>query len=155
MTSLPVLNERPDICGPCGGQCCKQAPGISWPEELGSSPDEIYRGLVDRLRSGRWTIDVYESLGADWLHLRPAERGHENQPRHNGWGACCTFLTAGGCELRHDDRPMQCRLYIPRITTDGRACHYAEPEHAGVSSHASKWASHQDEIGLALMEVDR
>lgn len=116
---LPVYVE-PEICGPCGGACCKTYPGIARPDDVGA-PDRasMIPRIVSLLRSGKWAIDWWAGDGVRFL--RPAMVGHEGQHRHGGWRGQCALLTPTGCSLEHDDRPFGCRLLEPN-TAHGSAC---------------------------------
>ncbi len=47
------------------------------------------------------------------LYPRPAIQGHERKPHHEAWGGPCTFHTPGGCSLKYEARPVQCRELVP------------------------------------------
>lgn len=53
-----VQNENKAICAPCGGKCCKRAPGLMSPEDAGLPEDkEKFKQMV---RSGLYTFDYWE-----------------------------------------------------------------------------------------------
>lgn len=125
---LPAATVSATICEPCGGKCCKSYPGINAPEDFGApNRDEMRTRIRAALLSGRWAIDWWEGDPRGYDHgddddylsssefIRPAQKGHENEIEHAGWGGACTFLTATGCELAHDDRPRNCRGLIPTL----------------------------------------
>lgn len=55
---LPTVprNETPDVCGPCGGECCKQLPGLYHPAQFGAD----LAGVYELLKSGRAAIDNWD-----------------------------------------------------------------------------------------------
>lgn len=130
--------ERPDICGPCGGKCCQNAPGIASPEEFGAPDEAVMRQEIgDRLCTGRWALDWWEgdprpeperardedgnteSPSPPAYYLRPAVRGHEGALYHPSWGGVCTFHGPTGCEI-FPDRPDGCRGLEPHA--EGTRC---------------------------------
>lgn len=104
---IKTYRRRSEICGPCGGTCCKQHPGFAAPDDFADIDD-----LVACLSSGRWAVDWWEPQSQGLYLVRPAVKGHEGQLFHGTWGGECTFLTPGGCELRRR-RPLQCRTLRP------------------------------------------
>ena len=108
----------PDICGPCGGQCCLKVPGANWPQDFGLP--RIKKQLREALDSGRYAIDWWEGdprhdyhdddeMGCAYF-VRPAVKGMEGVLRDPTWGGPCTFLEEGvGCVLDPKQRPRACR----------------------------------------------
>lgn len=113
-----VNNERPDICGPCGGRCCKALPGASHPGEWTSSQD-----IADALRTGQWSIDWFEGTvetkGENLPFLRPATKDGRGCVVDPSWGGECVFLGEAGCSRSWDERPVTCRLIEAQ---DDRKC---------------------------------
>lgn len=118
--------ERPDVCVPCGGACCKSVPGSASPEDFGAPDREAMRQrLTAAFDSGRWALDWYEGDPVDCpaaydrertraYYVRPARVGHTYELFDPAWpGTACTFLGKGGCELTHDERPLECRALEP------------------------------------------
>ena len=110
-------NERPDICGPCGGVCCKFVPGIALPTDFGNHPLEIWPNVRRSLLTKKWAIDYYESDDDFYpaYYIRPAIKNH-NWPVDAAWGGDgeCVFLTSKGCSFFYKDRPFQCRKLEPK-----------------------------------------
>lgn len=120
--SLRVIESyvQPDVCGPCGGACCKQMPGAAMPEDFGA-PDRrrMEQMLTDRLASGRWAIDWWEGdprPGKNDLDrgyfVRPATAARRGRIFDPSWGGACTFHGPSGCEI-FADRPSGCRGLRP------------------------------------------
>ena len=138
---LPVVGsyERPDLCGPCGGQCCKTAPGAALPEDFGVGTDEFESRIRSALATGRWAIDWWEGDPRDdgdgeldeAYYLRPATVGDEGRKFHGGWGGRCTFLGASGCEI-FDNRPSGCRGLEP-VSTDKCVVRRASKQDAAIA----------------------
>lgn len=71
---LDILNtENRDICGPCGGACCKNMPGSTHPDEWGSTPQEISEAVTKALLSGRWSVDWWEGDPRDRITEGPED----------------------------------------------------------------------------------
>lgn len=126
MDILTLHIERPDMCGPCGGACCKSMPGGSHPSDWGAPNENImFDRLVVALSSGRWAIDWWEGdpRGLECgdpgyvdqgFYVRPATKGDEGRVYHASWGGECTFLKETGCSLLHNERPLECRTLEPK-----------------------------------------
>lgn len=100
-----------------GGECCKNAPGATIPEDFGM-PETIQ--LAAALASGRWAVDWWEGDPRpeceeyDQVYfVRPAVTGFEGKIYHPAWGGPCTFLKLPGCELSAEKRPWACRVLEP------------------------------------------
>jgi Fe-S-cluster containining protein len=124
-TRLPVIqdNQNADLCTPCGGKCCKVIPGIYWPEDFGSSHDEVIANVRAAIATGKTTLDYWEGK-RKLFYPRPAIKGKEGVTIDPSWGGECTHLTAKGCVLTWATRPAQCRSLEPRPRG---ACHSAAP----------------------------
>ena len=107
---IETNNENQKICGECGGQCCRNIPGCCFPEDLG--PD-LEGELRRRLKSGRYSIDWYESSEPQY-YLRPATAEKRGYLRDPSWGGVCNFFHRIRCELEWKDRPKECRLLEPK-----------------------------------------
>jgi len=134
---LPVLPKiAPELCGPCGGKCCKAAPGLTVPEDW-----ESMEALEAALRGGDWGLRtwwgdplsrVLERRGRRHPVPRLVERVLIPRPRvlgeferDFGTEGQCVNLRATGCTLG-DRKPFQCRELVPRAPEE--ACRLA-PEH--------------------------
>lgn len=114
-------NEAPATCSACGGKCCKNSPGITSPEDWGAPDESVMRAnLAAAFQTGLYCIDWWEGhpetgdYSTSGYYVRPAQKGHERQLRHAGWGGECTFLGPRGCERSFLDRPYECRAMVPR-----------------------------------------
>ncbi|MEG7772363.1 hypothetical protein U2088_15615, partial [Listeria monocytogenes] len=67
MKSLPVIadNQNAELCTPCGGKCCKRAPGKYVPSDFGASKDEIIANVRAALAAGTTALDYYEAHDDD------------------------------------------------------------------------------------------
>lgn len=146
---LPVLsNERADVCGPCGGECCKSGPGIFHPNDFADLPRDL-RLAID---SGRICLDWWEGFfdGAPGpvYFVRPAVVGHEGRALHPAWDGACANLTPSGCVLPFAKRPWQCRALVPK--SNGKPCHYpGKPSHEGNKEMGVRaWLPHQGLLGM-------
>jgi hypothetical protein len=162
---LPMI--RPEICAPCGGRCCKTLPGAASPEDFGA-PDKsaMLARLTAAFAAGRWAVDWWEGepsgdvrLRHDVYFPRPIAKDHDAgllvpyYPEDMGstWSPRmfeCTFLGPTGCELAHEDRPLECRALEPRAD---RNC----VEHAGRrQERALEWHAYQHVLKAAIKAHD-
>jgi Fe-S-cluster containining protein len=126
MEIISLHIERPDLCTPCGGKCCKSMPGGTHPSDWGApNTDVMLERLATAFRSGLWAIDWWEGdprgleegdqeYVSQGFYVRPATKGDEGRVFYASWGGECTFLTATGCSFGHDDRPLECRTLEPK-----------------------------------------
>ena len=139
---------EPDICGPCGGKCCKLLPGAALPEDLGlPSIDRLSAAL----RSRQWAVDWWEGDPRDdrdeiaqGYFLRPATKDANRWPLDGSWGGECVFLRNSGCSLEHDARPAGCRSLEP-VMGGGCVLHAASKREAAVA-----WLPYHKEIMAAV-----
>lgn len=155
MSALPVVRDdfvRLEVCAPCGGRCCKHAPGAALPEDVGA-PDEtaMRAALTEKLKSGLWSIDWWEGdprSGRDDVErayfVRPATKRGRGRVFDASWGGQCAFLRADGCSI-FDSRPTGCRGVEP--SASGRC----EPRYASKQDCASAWLPYTD----LLLDVAR
>lgn len=122
MRALPVVDtfERPGVCGPCGGKCCKGMPAAAFPIDFGATSEAMLQSLTEKLSTGRWAIDWWEGNPSDdsagdgieqAYFVRPAVRGN-GQLFDPSWGGPCTFHSSTGCEI-FSERPQGCRGLEP------------------------------------------
>ena len=142
--------ERPDLCGPCGGRCCKTMPGAAFPHDF---PGDLAVEVKRALEVGRWAID--------WWHgdprprgrrdrtyfVRPATVGREGKRLDPSWGGACTFHGPAGCSI-FATRPSGCRGLEPR--PDQRHC---EIRHSSKQDAAIAWVPHQKLLERLAREV--
>ncbi len=150
-------NERPDICGPCGGECCRSRPGFEAPERFLAAPDPA-GALATALASGEWLLARH--VGIPWrggqpppdevrwreiLCPRPATEGERRSGRVFTSGECspCVFLAPEGCRLPFADRPRMCRSLEPSAAGECLAAF-------GPGEAAEVWLQHQPLVAEAL-----
>lgn len=122
MEAIPN-NENARVCKKCGGECCKQIPGIYAPEQFGA-PDiqAMEQNIYDALMAGTAQVDWWDGDprtdddDADMraYYIRPPVRNALGQVFHGSWGGTCALLTAKGCSLAFEKRPIDCQLLVPR-----------------------------------------
>jgi len=113
----PAPNEHPDICTECGGECCKQDPGLCHPAD--------FKDLEAALRSGDYQIDWWDGDPRIY-YMRSTVRNAIGSLFHGAWGGKCALLTDGGCRLAWSDRPFACRALVPSANRLMRPCRTAE-----------------------------
>ena len=114
---LPVIadNQNAALCAPCGGKCCKRAPGKYVPSDFGATREEIIANVRAALAEKTTALDYYEAHDdiPDIYFPRPAMVGHEGTRVHASWGGQCTHLQPTGCAMPFERRPFQCRILQP------------------------------------------
>lgn len=144
-------NERPDLCGPCGGQCCKSIPGIYAPEDFGADLEAALRAGI---KEGRVAFDYWEEDGdlPMTYYARPPVRGRLDRLVDASWGGPCSLLREEGCALTWFERPSGCRDLVP--SPEGyHDCDSAS--HPGENSkliQARAWSPYQDIIKRIIGE---
>jgi len=123
----PPTNERPDLCGPCRGECCRTRPGLESPERFLAAP-RPGAALAEAIASGDWV--VVRQFGVPWVGgvpppdelrwreircVRPATVAERAAGRalDGGEPSPCVFLGEGGCRLPYGGRPRMCRALEP------------------------------------------
>ncbi len=91
-----VVIQNKELCGACGGRCCKQAPGLYIPSDFGETEDEIFENLHFKLNNRQ--VTTREGV--------PTPRA-----KHGNYGQC-NHLTNEGCALG-DEKPSQCKALNP------------------------------------------
>jgi len=159
VTSLPVVRDeyiRPDICMPCGGRCCKHAPGAAMPEDFGAPDDDALRtALKERLATGEWSIDWWDGDPREGqneieraYYLRPATRQGRGRIFDPSYGGVCNFFQDGkGCRI-FDTRPTGCRGVEPSPTGP------CAPRYASKQDAAIAWIPYIDVILSVAEELD-
>lgn len=138
-------NEDREICGKCGGGCCKRSPGIFSPGDVGAPVVGTMRERIHALlTSGIGQLDWWEGDPRDGheelgrcLFLRAAILG-EDRIYSPSWGGCCAMLKDAGCSLPFGERPANCRELVPRES--GR-CHL--PKEFSKRAMSASWAPYQ------------
>ncbi len=119
-----MFNEQPGVCGPCGGNCCKNGPGRYHPSDF-ADLDADLPALID---CGGACLDWWEGdfdgTPGPVYYVRPREKGYEHRALHAGWERTCSNLTATGCALPWDSRPYGCRALVPKTATS--VCDYPQ-----------------------------
>lgn len=117
---IPIKNERPDLCTPCGGRCCKSAPGIYHPDQIFKNGKPTFKDMLDAFSNNAsvtW-VEFCRSDGTkgDWSDFETvpvvAPRDAHSPDirfRTSIWGKCI-HLTDKGCSFEHQDRPLECRM---------------------------------------------
>ena len=132
-------NTNPSICGPCGGQCCKNMPGIY-------SAGQVRKGKFD---PKTMVIDIIERKTRDgymnYRVIRP--RGEEDKdhvvtclyPPNR-----CMHLTDQGCGLPWEKKPLQCKALIPSVVEGKIKC--TMMVHAKDKNMYNSWKNRQKEL---------
>ena len=150
------------MCALCKGECCERMPGITMPEDFGSTHEEIVNRLYNAIKSGRYCFDYYEGNPMEesdqtvvpeieeyfeseykGYYVRPAIKGKEQMIVDPAWGGRCTFHTDNGCTLSYENRPLQCRLLKPKEQLSD-TCKSIGPN--SKNEYAIAWAEYHKEI---------
>ena len=106
-------NENKQLCGKCGGECCKACPGEYTPDDIEPLTADF---IAERLIRGEWIIGYIGHFDFDpQYYLRPAGK-EETGPfieKRKDLDFECVYLTGAGCSLKFEDRPEVCRDVIP------------------------------------------
>lgn len=130
-------HKAPDICGPCGGKCCKRSPGSYLPSDFSG-----YEEFREMALNKKVLINHWEGYG-DWdaTNYRPGwfvqpalKTPYSESLFQPHWGGECSNLTLEGCSLPADKMPYQCRKLVP--SKDNKC----KPEDA---SHDNYWVATQ------------
>jgi len=107
-------NENISVCSACGGKCCKNMPGILYPEDI---KEEITVDVLVKYYQEGYQFDYYEGSvdGSDKIgyYLRPQTIRSKDKIVDASSGGQCIFLEPGGCSKIFDDRPTECKALIP------------------------------------------
>jgi Fe-S-cluster containining protein len=102
------------LCKKCGGECCKNMPGIAYPSDFDKP---ISKSIRKALESGFWSIDWWEGdprpdkdIMSRCYYLRPARKEGQGKVFDPSWGGECIFLNKDGCKLSFNNRPKGCRF---------------------------------------------
>lgn len=122
-------------CAPCGGKCCKHAPGASSPEDWGPPGAPDFDAIRQALLGGRWLIDWWEGDPRPGYYeiwrayfLRPAVRGFERGvfAEESEGTVYLPLGTIGPCTFHSEDRgctsprkPYECATLEPRPDLPG------------------------------------
>jgi len=128
----PENNERSAICSSCGGECCRNRPGIEAPDRFLAEPSPE-EALAGALASGDWVL--VRHVGVPWVNGEPpakedryrilfyprpatlAERGN-GEAVAGGEESPCVFLGPVGCALPFSRRPRMCQSLEPSAIGD-------------------------------------
>lgn len=140
-------NLQPDLCGPCGGACCKRGPGMCLPWDFA---EPLRASLVEAFLSGKFRAMPYKGV----LLVSP-------RTVHSGAGVIdptdgqCALLSATGCSLSAAQRPSQCRSLVPFYETVGLMvgprCFDSRTE----NHYINAWTPHQRTVLAAVHDAER
>lgn len=144
-----VSNEDPALCGPCGGVCCKNGPGIYSPEQFG---DDLEAVLREALQTGRYRIGELEHPDGFFLFVSPATVHTNGRVFDDSNGVACALLTPTGCPLPYEQRPAECQDLAPKLGPGGvLAC--ATGQAAG--AYSLLWQPHQKLLKRLARELKK
>ena len=157
--------DKPEICGKCGGSCCKHKPGYFFPEDI-KGPC-VKKTITEMLRSKKVILDWCPPNKPDWDNPRSPEEMMDvyvlspnviscdhSSPLHRNtvfvplWSGQCIFLTDQGCQLPSDERPLQCKLLEP-VEGFPKGCIVHRKDDTTKYDCAKAWAPYND----ALKEI--
>lgn len=105
-----------ETCVECKGACCKRMGCHYSPRDFS---DFSFEGLKTQIEKGNISIDWWEGDSEPEFYLRAR---HVGAPIVDpSWGGTCINLTATGCSLSWDERPLGGKALKPEA--NGR-CHY-------------------------------
>ena len=119
--TIKINNENQNICKPCGGECCKNTPGIFLPEQIlkGYKP---FEKVKEKIKNKNIIINTLEKAINDKYQTILVIQPRTNNTLKNETGVVddynfgtCFNLTDIGCSLSFEDRPFGCQALIPKI----------------------------------------
>jgi len=151
------MNLNTSMCAKCGGECCKEQPGITLPQQWGATAEEMLDNLAAAFTAGRWAIDWWEGDVDpdgdldDVYFVRPHAVGFDADTLFHGAGhnRRCTFLSNTGCTLTAETRPDGCLALIPNKP---HTCELKNDDHAK-KKYAWAWHPYQDVVLAAAARV--
>jgi len=129
---IPIKNEKPDLCTPCGGRCCRWAAGIYHPSQIFHGPNGTMKEMLDALSKSASVAHVeFKAISSsvehdfevgDWVSVPVVMPRHYHSPdvvfRMDVIGRCIHHGEEG-CSLVYDNRPLECQTLEAR---DGGEC---------------------------------
>ncbi|MFV0484717.1 MAG: hypothetical protein ACK5MU_00590 [Candidatus Saccharimonadales bacterium] len=123
-------NENADLCGRCGGQCCKATPCTYFPSDFG----EILTmdALLERIHAGKATLLRVEGCQSRVMTSRTRDHDGLDVISREEWVLNgrkipylreCALLTPTGCSLSLAERPSAGAMYVPRFICGVRSCY--------------------------------
>lgn len=115
---LPVIHENKELCSLCGGQCCKKAPGIYFPEDFGITKKEILDKLLDLIMKKEVVIVTFFGGPVP----RPTALGGllKDAPEEGR----CMWHSSTGCTNTH--KPSQCKALQAQGQVNKLSCSMAK-----------------------------
>jgi len=148
-----IENQNPDVCGPCGGKCCKTMPGIVHPDDIEMSEEHLTTLITEK----GYQIDCWENNPFDdgreigqVFYLRPQTIKARNQVFDFSWGGQCVFLGDTGCQLDWITRPSQCRALVPKAN---HMCSFDDPNFSK-KELAKAWFPHSEFLRNVGRKID-
>lgn len=128
------------LCGKCGGNCCKSMGCHISPDDLS---EVTYESIRDLIESGCVSIDQWEA-DKPIYYLRM--RNSNGKEYDLSWGGICVLFGESGCPLEFSHRPKGARHLIP--SGDGR-CNDVYSK----SDCKDDWKKYQDILSKVLNDV--
>lgn len=153
---LPVYVDKA-TCAECGGDCCKDMPGIYSPEDFGAPNRTV---MIRRIKAAfladracvDWWEGNFQKVNSP-KHVRPQTVRSRGRLRDPSWGGTCSMLTETGCSLARKEMPYGCRVLKPRQTPDGD-CTLPKGEEDAKKVATQQWLGYQDVIEAALASAE-
>jgi hypothetical protein len=135
-----VNNEAASLCGPCGGKCCQQLPGIYHPKDFSiSDSDKLEKELYEGFVTKKLSVDWWEGNEKEpSLHFIRPRTVNARGVRDPSWGGACGLWSwTDGCALTFEERPYQCRIMVPN--EDHGKCGYPGKKKVDKKSMGRAW----------------
>ena len=124
---MPIKNEKPDLCTPCGGRCCRWAAGVYHPTQIFHGPNGTMKEMLDALSNNASIGQVefkavsssieYDFGVGDWVSVPVVMPRHYHSPdiifRTDVIGRCIHHGEKG-CSLLYEKRPFECQTLEAR-----------------------------------------
>ena len=128
---IAIKNEKPELCAPCGGRCCRWAAGIYHPSQVFSGPVGTMKEMLVALSKKASMAHVefkavsssveYDFEVGDWVSVPVVMPRLYHSPdivfRMDVIGLCIHH-DENGCSLTHEDRPLECQMLEARANDE-------------------------------------
>lgn len=122
------------ICAKCGGKCCQGYPGACYPQDFGTTKEEVWAGVEAAIKTGLYCFDCWENFSPEGQNSSGGENGWFVRPSMAGktrlidraYGGKCHFWSREkGCAHSYEKRPTGCRMFIAAEPA-AEGCYYED-----------------------------
>lgn len=145
------IYENLDICGKCGGKCCKKSGCDYYPEDIKTS---AYKEILEILECGNISIvsllviNEYKGkmLVEPFLYLRARNIDRDVIDLFS-FKKQCSMLGDDGCKYSFEERPTGAKMLIPK---ENGMCSRDSEE---INKFKEKWAPYQKTLSKIVKKI--